>query len=98
MDPDSGYQDVTVRLRDGDTLLFFTDGLIERRHEPISAALDDLATAATAACRPGIPVSVCADEVMASAVSDTQDDACLVAIRVTTRHMAAGTPGRDLSS
>lgn len=98
MDPDFGYEDVTVRLRDGDTLLFFTDGLIERREEPISAALDDLAAAATAACRPGVPVSACADEIMASAVSDTQDDACLVAIRVTTRHMAVRTPGQGLSS
>jgi serine phosphatase RsbU (regulator of sigma subunit) len=82
MDPDSDYEDVTARLRDGDTLLLYTDGLIERRNEPITAALDDLVDAAAAACGPSALVSACADKIMASAVSDTQDDACLVAVRV----------------
>jgi monovalent cation/proton antiporter MnhG/PhaG subunit len=41
-DPDARYAEEVTRLRLGDTLLLFTDGLIERRDEPIDEALTTL--------------------------------------------------------
>ena len=79
MDPDSGYEDVTVRLRAGDTLLFFTDGLIERRDQPIDDALDALLRVA---CHPAADIGRYADYVVAETASNTDDDACLVAVHV----------------
>ncbi len=46
LDPDAEYEEVTLQMRGGDTLLLFTDGLIERRAGSISDALRDLTTAA----------------------------------------------------
>ncbi|HEX9040849.1 MAG TPA: SpoIIE family protein phosphatase [Trebonia sp.] len=46
LDPDAEYEEVTLQMRSGDTLLLFTDGLIERRAGSISDALSDLAAAA----------------------------------------------------
>jgi len=94
LDPDAEYEEVTLQMRGGDTLLLFTDGLIERRAGSISDALRDLAAAALpepAAPQPaGAPaapaqppdVSATADRILGSAVSDTGDDACLVAVRI----------------
>src|SRR6185437_9529968 len=39
-DPRSRYMEVTTSLRPGDALLLFTDGLIERRDQPIDDALN----------------------------------------------------------
>ena len=66
-------------LRLGDTLLMFTDGLIERRDEPID---DALATLLQAAGRPVGDIGDYADLLLAEAASDTGDDACLVAVRI----------------
>jgi PAS domain-containing protein len=88
MDPDARYEEATQSLRPGDTLLLFTDGLIERRGESIVDVLEEfVATVAplAAAASPGgqEPAAAAqADRVLASAASDTGDDACLVAVRV----------------
>jgi hypothetical protein len=92
LDPEAEYEEVTLQMRDGDTLLLFTDGLIERRAGSISDALRDLAAAALLPARPastepagGPPpgdVSATADRILGSAISDTGDDACLVAVRI----------------
>ncbi len=79
LDPDAEYEEATLTLRAGDTLLLFTDGLIERRARSISDALRELAaTAATVAP----DAAAHADLILSSAVSDTGDDACLVAVRI----------------
>jgi serine phosphatase RsbU (regulator of sigma subunit) len=79
MDPDAEYEEVELQMRGGDTLLLFTDGLIERRAGSISDALRDL----TAAAVPADPDAAShADRILSSAVSDTGDDACLVALRI----------------
>ncbi len=81
MDPDAGYEEAACPLRPGDTLLLFTDGLIERRGESISDVLADF----VAAMNPGLgrePAATQADRIMALADSDTGDDACLVVVRV----------------
>jgi PAS domain-containing protein len=78
-DPGARYAEVTTRMRAGDTLLLFTDGLIERRDEPIDDALRALMALAS---RPVCDVGTFADELLASTASDTGDDACLVAVHL----------------
>jgi len=86
MDPDASYEEATQSLRPGDTLLLFTDGLIERRGESIVDVLGEFVT--TVAPVPGgqdgpEPTAAAqADRILATAVSDTEDDACLVAVRI----------------
>jgi PAS domain-containing protein len=78
-DPDARYTEEVTTLRLGDTLLMFTDGLIERRDEPIDEAL---ATLLQIASRPIGDIGDYADLLLAEAASDTGDDACLVAVRI----------------
>jgi serine phosphatase RsbU (regulator of sigma subunit)/PAS domain-containing protein len=78
-DPDVSYTEVTTSLRPGDILLLFTDGLIERRDQPIDEALDALLQIAG---HPADDISSYADYVVAKASSNTEDDACLVAVHV----------------
>ena len=66
-------------MHGGDTLLLFTDGLIERRANSISDALREFTAAAVPA---GQDVASHADRILARATSDTGDDACLVAVRI----------------
>lgn len=79
VDPNAVYEEATLPLQPGDTLLLYTDGLIERRADSISDSLAEFAAAA-------IPAGPDADShvarIMAGAASDTGDDACLLAIRV----------------
>jgi serine phosphatase RsbU (regulator of sigma subunit) len=77
--PDTEYEQLYLQLRTEDTLLFYTDGLIERKAASISDALAEFAAAAV----PADPdLDALASRILASAVSDTGDDACLLAIRI----------------
>ena len=81
LDPDAEYEEATLQMRGGDTLLLFTDGLIERRAGSISDALRELTARPPPARRRrrGHPTPTASS---ASAISDTGDDACLVAVRI----------------
>jgi len=79
VDPDTEYEQLTLQLRSGDTLLFYTDGIFERRTASISDALDDFAAVAVPA-DPDLDRHV--GRILANVGSDTGDDACLLAIRV----------------
>jgi serine phosphatase RsbU (regulator of sigma subunit) len=81
-DPDAKYAEATTPLRLGDILLLFTDGLIERRDKPIDDALDTLMQIASEAAGAPGDIGSFADRVVAEASSNTDDDACLLAIRV----------------
>jgi PAS domain-containing protein len=79
LDPNAQYEEATVSLRPEDMLLLFTDGLIERRGQSITDSLAGFVTAAV----PAAPDATAqADRILASSLSDTGDDACLVVIRV----------------
>ncbi len=78
-DPDAAFAESTTALESGDTLLLFTDGLIERRDQSIGDALDTLLERATQA---PADVSGFADALVDQASSNTEDDACLLAIRL----------------
>jgi serine phosphatase RsbU (regulator of sigma subunit) len=86
MDPDAGYEEAIQSLQPGDTLLLFTDGLIERRGESIIDVLGDFVTTVALAPEgqqgPEPTAAAQADRILATAVSDTEDDACLVAVRI----------------
>ena len=86
MDPDATYEEATQPLEPGDTLLLFTDGLIERRGESIVDVLDEFVTTVAPVPDghegPEPTAAAQADRILASAVSDTDDDACLVAVRI----------------
>jgi hypothetical protein len=76
---DTKFEQVTLPLRTRDTLLLYTDGLIERRAASISDALAEFTVAA-------IPAGPDADShtarILANTASDTGDDACLLAVRI----------------
>ena len=85
MDPDASYEEATQALRPGDTLLLFTDGLIERRGDSIVDVLKEFVATLGPASGPDgqeLTAAAQADQILANAVSDTEDDACLVALRI----------------
>jgi hypothetical protein len=67
-------------------LLLFTDGLIERRGESIVDVLDEFVTTVAPVPdgheAPEPTAAAQADRILATAFSDTDDDACLVAVRI----------------
>jgi serine phosphatase RsbU (regulator of sigma subunit) len=77
--PDAEYEQACLQLRGGDTLLLYTDGLIERRAVPISDGLAEFAAAAVPA---DADLDAHVARVLAGAASDTGDDACLMAVRI----------------
>ena len=79
MDPDADYEEATQSLRPGDSLLLFTDGLIERRGDSIVDVLEEFVATLGAQ---EMTAAAQADQVLANAVSDTEDDACLVVVRI----------------
>ena len=77
--PDAAYEEFTTSLAVGDTMLLFTDGLIERRDRPIDEGIAEFSRRAAI---PQPSAAALADHILAHAASDTGDDACLVAVRI----------------
>ena len=74
-----GYEAMTVTLEPGDVLLLYSDGLVERRDRPLDAGLSMLAKAAAGISDPEQLISAVLDAVSSA---DSEDDTCLVALRV----------------
>ncbi|MFI1016802.1 SpoIIE family protein phosphatase [Streptomyces sp. NPDC020965] len=78
--PDATYQETTTRLEPGDTLLLYTDGLIERRHDALDEGLSALLHRAEELSGYGVDEQV--DRLLGAATGDTDDDTSLIAVRV----------------
>ena len=76
-DQQTCYEEATTDLRPGDTLLLFTDGLIERRNQAIDESIKTLLKVAS---RPVNDIDSYADMLVGKLASDTDDDACLLAV------------------
>jgi serine phosphatase RsbU (regulator of sigma subunit)/PAS domain-containing protein len=82
MDADARYEKATQQMRAGDTLLLFTDGLIERRGESITDVLGEFVGQLCGSGGQAMTAAAQADRILAHAASDTEDDACLVVVRI----------------
>ena len=72
------WRTATLRLEPGDSILMFSDGVVERRDRPLSAGLDDL-VAATAAANSGDPRNLCS-LATAAVAGRTDDDVAVLAV------------------
>ncbi|MEU6315736.1 SpoIIE family protein phosphatase [Streptomyces sp. NPDC047014] len=77
--PDVTYAEREVQLAPGDTLLMFTDGLVERRDSSVQDSLGHLVHAA-ASCPGDLDQRL--DRLLAGSRSDTDDDTCVIGIQV----------------
>lgn len=77
--PEAGYEEQEVQLAVEDTLLMYTDGLIERRDRSVEESLAQLLTAARSV-PPTLEQQL--DRLLVHSRSDTDDDTCIVGIRV----------------
>jgi serine phosphatase RsbU (regulator of sigma subunit) len=73
------YEAASVTLETGDLLLFYSDGLIERRDRPLD---EGLATLCYAAAGSADPEQVIDAVLGALGTTDPEDDSCLVALCV----------------
>jgi serine phosphatase RsbU (regulator of sigma subunit) len=70
-----------VTLAPGDSVLFYTDGLIERRHRPIDDGLARLKSVCTRGCGSTRPLGRLVESL--SFDYATEDDVCVVRLSVT---------------
>jgi PAS domain-containing protein len=77
--PDAPYQEGEVQLEPDDTLLMYTDGLVERRDTAVHDSLSQLLTAART---PAASLDRRLDLLLTHSKSDTDDDTCLIGIQV----------------
>ncbi len=66
-------------LEPGDTLLLYTDGLIERRDVPLDECLERLCAAVTG---PPPVLDDLLDHLLDSSESNTDDDTCIVGVQL----------------
>ncbi|MDO0929234.1 SpoIIE family protein phosphatase [Streptomyces sp. TG1A-8] len=77
--PEAVYEETELQLAEGDTLLMYTDGLIERRDRSVEESLSHLLDTARSAPR---TLDQQLDRLLTYSRSDTDDDTCIVGIRV----------------
>ncbi|MFI8261082.1 MULTISPECIES: SpoIIE family protein phosphatase [unclassified Streptomyces] len=77
--PDVTYIEREVRLEPDDTLLMFTDGLVERRDSSVEESLLHLVHAAASGVG---DLDGQLDRLLAESRSDTDDDTCVIGIQV----------------
>ncbi|MER6301749.1 SpoIIE family protein phosphatase [Kitasatospora sp. NPDC001539] len=80
MEPDLPRVTASDRLPPGSTLLLYTDGLIERRGQPLDDAMARLRRHTAALAR--APLTVFCDELVIALGAESDDDTALLALRV----------------
>jgi serine phosphatase RsbU (regulator of sigma subunit) len=80
LDPDAERADHALPLGPGATVLFYTDGLIERRGVPLDAGLAWLTGAVADAAR--LPLGELCDQLLTELAGVVEDDVALLAVRV----------------
>jgi serine phosphatase RsbU (regulator of sigma subunit)/DNA-binding response OmpR family regulator len=89
---DPGYREATVRLRPGDRLVLYTDGLIERRREGLQLQrLVDVAATAPATAGPEALLDLLGTAFLAE---PCEDDVAVVAVRISVPAAAPDQPDR----
>ncbi|MGW6918267.1 SpoIIE family protein phosphatase [Kitasatospora sp. NPDC054939] len=81
------YEEGEIVLEPGDTLVMYTDGLIERRDESLEASLTSLVRLTerigpAPACAPADGLEEHLDHLLRYSSADTDDDTCLVGVAV----------------
>ncbi|GHH43855.1 SpoIIE family protein phosphatase [Lentzea cavernae] len=76
---EASYEEGEVQLEPGDTLLLYTDGLVERRDVPLDDCLDHLCDTARA---PWSNLDELLDHLLAHGASNTDDDTCVVGVQL----------------
>ncbi|WP_436788807.1 SpoIIE family protein phosphatase [Yinghuangia sp. YIM S10712] len=76
---DAAYVEDEVQLRTGDTVLMFTDGLIERRDRTVQDSLAQLLANARGTAQ---SLDLYLDRLLTHSAADTDDDTCIVGFRV----------------
>ncbi|MFH9424010.1 SpoIIE family protein phosphatase [Streptomyces sp. NPDC017529] len=77
--PKATYQEAELQLEPDDTLLMYTDGLVERRDTAIH---DSLAQLLATAQSPAPSLEHRLDRLLTHSKSDTDDDTCLIGVQV----------------
>ncbi|MDF5752050.1 SpoIIE family protein phosphatase [Spongiactinospora sp. TRM90649] len=76
---EASYEEGDVQLHPGDTLLMFTDGLIERRDQALQHSQERFLAGTRAGAA---SLDELLDRLLAHSESDTDDDTCLIGVRL----------------
>ena len=88
--PASGRHDHEAILAPAETLLLYTDGLVERRGEDLDVGLQRLVD--TVAELGGLPLDALCDQVLRRMPTDGDDDVAVIAVRVSPPERRAADP------